>query len=120
MNAVRFGTILAIILAPATLAVDYFPLTTGSEWSYTMSNGMQMKVVIAGAAPVRGVRCSIVETTVGWQASREYMAMEADGLKTYKTQAQGQEFLYDPTPTEENPWGNVYVVAVEPQASSPQ
>jgi len=96
MNAVRFSIILAIILAPAALAVDYFPLTTGNEWSYTMSNGMQMKVVVTGAAPVRGIRCSVVETTVGWQASREYMAIEADGLKTYKTQAQGQEFLYDP------------------------
>jgi hypothetical protein len=28
---------------------------------------------------------------------------------------EGQEFLYDPTPTEENPWGTLYVVEVEPQ-----
>lgn len=26
---------------------------------------------------------------------------------------EGQEFLYDPTPTEEHPWGTVYVVTAE-------
>ncbi len=42
------------------------------------------------------VRCAIVETTIGWQSSREFMAVEADGLKSYKSEMQGQEFLYDP------------------------
>jgi DUF3108-like len=99
MNAARLGMILAGILAPATLAVDYFPLETGNQWSYTMSNGMQMTVAISGFAPIRGVRCAIVETTMGWQKSREFMALRADGLKTYKTQAQGQEVLHDPPVT---------------------
>jgi hypothetical protein len=30
-----------------------------------------------------------------------------------------QEFLYDPTPTEEHPWGNVYVVGKEPAQLPP-
>jgi len=99
MNAVRFGIILAIVLAPAALAVDYFPLKTGNQWSYTMSNGMQMTVAVTGLTPVRGVRCAIVETTMGWQVSRECMAFDAGGLKAYKTQAQGQEVLHDPPVT---------------------
>jgi len=94
MNAARFSIILAVILAAVAPAADYFPLQTGNRWSYTMSNGMQMSVVVTGVAPVGGVQCSIVETTVGWQKSREYMAYHPDGLKTYKTEAQGQEFVY--------------------------
>jgi hypothetical protein len=30
---------------------------------------------------------------------------------------EGQEFLYDPTPTEEHPWGTVYVVEAEAKAA---
>ena len=30
---------------------------------------------------------------------------------------EGQEFLYDPTPSEEHPWGTLYVVAAEAEAT---
>ena len=33
---------------------------------------------------------------------------------------EGQEFLYDPTPDEEHPWGTVYVVEAEVQPAPPQ
>jgi len=99
MSAVRLSLILAVTLASAAPAADYFPLTPGNQWSYTMSTGMQMTVAVTGVAPVRGVRCAIVETTMGWQSSREYMALEANGLKTYKSEGQGQQFVHDPPVT---------------------
>jgi hypothetical protein len=33
---------------------------------------------------------------------------------------EGQEFLYDPTPDEEHPWGTLYVVAKADEATVPQ
>jgi hypothetical protein len=33
---------------------------------------------------------------------------------------EGQEFLYDPAPTEDHPWGTVYVVEAEAQAAPAQ
>jgi hypothetical protein len=32
---------------------------------------------------------------------------------------EGQEFLYDPTPSEDHPWGTVYVVEAQPAGAAP-
>ena len=53
-----------------------------------------MKVV--GFADVGTVRCAIAETTMGPQKNLEYLAVDAEGVKTYMGKAQGQEFRYDP------------------------
>jgi hypothetical protein len=78
------------------MAADYFPLKEGNQWTFRMSNGVQMTTRVAGFADVGAVRCAIVETAMGWQKSREYIAVDAEGVKTYMGQAQGQEFRYDP------------------------
>jgi hypothetical protein len=51
---------------------------------------------VAGFGDVGGVRCAIVESSVGGQTSREYVAADAQGLTAYMTQGQVQEFRYDP------------------------
>ena len=61
-----------------------------------MSNGMQMTTKIVGFEDVGTVRCAVAETTAGWQTSREYVAVDAQGVKSYMGQTQGQEFRYDP------------------------
>jgi hypothetical protein len=80
----------------ASAAGEYFPLKEGNQWSYSMSNGTQMTMTVKESADVGGVRCSIVETIMGGQTNREYLASDAQGLNAYMAQAQGQEFRYDP------------------------
>ena len=80
----------------AAAAGDCFPLKEGNQWSYSMSNGTEMTMTVKESTDVGGVRCSIVETTMGAQTSREYLAADAQGLKAYMAQTQGQEFRYDP------------------------
>jgi hypothetical protein len=96
MRALKIGTVLSLLLASAASAADYCPLKEGNMWTYTLSNGQQMITRVTGFANVGTVRCAIVETTVGGQISREYMAMDAEGLKTYKAQVQDQNVRYDP------------------------
>jgi len=96
MFSIRTIIILSLLVAVSASAADYFPLKEGNQWTYTMSNGMQTTTKIVGFTDVAGVRCAIAETTVGWQTSREYLAADAEGLKAYMTEAQGQQFRYDP------------------------
>jgi len=85
-----------LFASAASASGDYFPLKEGNQWSYSMSNGTEMTMTVKESADVGGVRCSIVETTTGVQTSREYLAADAQGLKAYMAQVQGQEFRYDP------------------------
>lgn len=78
------------------IAADYLPLKENNQWTYMMSNGMEMTSNVVGFADVGTVRCGIVETSMGGQTGREYVAADAEGLKTYMSQAQGQEFRHDP------------------------
>jgi hypothetical protein len=75
---------------------DYLPLKEGNQWTFAMSNGVQMTMRVSGFADVGTVPCAMVETTLGLQKSQEYIAVDAEGVKTYMGQAQGQEFRYDP------------------------
>lgn len=96
MRAMRMAAVLSVLLVSATLAADYLPLKEGNQWTYSMSNGTQMTSQVVGFGDVGPVRCGIVETDMGGQIGREYLAADAKGLKTYMGQAQGQEFRYDP------------------------
>lgn len=96
MRAVRFAVVLTAVLTCAAPGADYFPLKEGNQWSYAMSTGVEMTVAVVGYAQVGAVRCAVVETRMGWQTQREYMATDAEGVKTYMAQAQGQEMRYDP------------------------
>lgn len=96
MRAVRCAVVLIAALACAAPGADYFPLEKGNQWSYTMSNGAEMTVTVVGHAQIGSVRCAVVETRMGWQTQREYMAADAEGVKTYMTQAQDQEMRHDP------------------------
>jgi len=75
---------------------DYAPLQEGNQWIFMMSNGAQTTTKVTGFADVGAVRCAILETTLSGQTSREYVAVDAEGVKTHMGQAQGQEFRYDP------------------------
>ncbi len=75
---------------------DYLPLKEGNYWIFSMSNGLQTATTVSGFADVGTVRCAIVETTVGPQTGREYIAVDAEGVKTYMAKAQDQEFRYNP------------------------
>jgi hypothetical protein len=75
---------------------DYLPLKEGNLWTFAMSNGAQTTMKIVGFADVGTVRCAIVETTLGLQKSQEYIAVDAEGVKTYLGKVQDQEFRYDP------------------------
>lgn len=96
MRAMKIAAVLSVFFLSVAPAVDYLPLKEGNQWTYSMSNGMQMTSKIIGFEDVGPVRCGIVETDMGGQIGREYLAADAEGLKTYMGQAQGQEFRYDP------------------------
>lgn len=84
------------ILAPAVMAADYYPLQVGNQWTYTMSNGMPMSTKVTGFVNVGSVRCAVVETNMGGQIGREYIAADADGVKTHMGQTMGMESRYNP------------------------
>lgn len=96
MRAMRIAAVLSVLLVSVAPAADYLPLKEGNQWTYSMSNGTQMTSKVVGFGDVGPVRCGIVETDMGGQIGREYLAADAEGLKTYMGQAQGQEFRYDP------------------------
>jgi hypothetical protein len=96
MRTIGVAAALSVLLASITVAADYLPLKEGNQWTFTMSNGAQMTMKVSGFADVGTVRCAIVETTMGLQKGQEYLAVDAEGVKTYMGQVQGQEFRYDP------------------------
>lgn len=96
MRTARFATVVIALLASAAPAADYFPLQEGNQWSYSMSTGMTMTVTVVGYAQVGAARCAVVETRMGWQTQREYLAADAEGVKAYMAEAQGQQMRYDP------------------------
>jgi hypothetical protein len=75
---------------------NYMPLQEGKQWAFAMTTGMQATMQVVGFADVGKVHCAILETTVGLQKNREYVAADAEGVKTYMSQGQGQELRYDP------------------------
>ncbi len=95
-------TVLIISLSLTSLATcqDFFPLYEGNQWTYTMSNGIEMTMKVTGFTDVEGVRCAVVESFIENSAepvvSEEYLAVDSEGLKAYMAQMQGQEFVYDP------------------------
>lgn len=96
MRATAIAVALSVLSTSMGATPDYLPLKEGTQWTFTTSNGVQMTTKIAGFADVGAVRCAIVETAVSGQTSREYIAVDAEGVKAYMGQAQGQEFRYDP------------------------
>ncbi len=96
MRATAMAVALSIFSTSLGATPDYAPLREGNQWTFMMSNGAQSTTTVTGFAEVGTVRCAIVETTMGGQTSREYIAVDAEGVKTYMGQAQGQEFRYDP------------------------
>lgn len=96
MNLTKSAAILSVVLASTCPAADYLPLKEGNQWTYQMSGGVQVTTKIAGFENVGAVRCAVVETTMGWQTSREYVAVDEQGVKSYLSQGQGQEIRYDP------------------------
>ncbi|MBN2180398.1 MAG: zinc ribbon domain-containing protein [Sedimentisphaerales bacterium] len=95
MRSVLMLVIVLLVIVSPVKAADYFPLVEGNQWNYSMSNGMQMTVKVTGFAEVGSVRCAIVESDMGMQTSREYMALDSDGLKSYKAETAGQEIQYE-------------------------
>jgi hypothetical protein len=96
MNMAKAALVVSVAFTSIASAADYMPLKEGNQWTYTMSNGMQMTIKVAGFRNVGAVRCGIVETAMGYQTSREYLAADAQGVKLYMSQMQGQDFRSDP------------------------
>jgi hypothetical protein len=96
MRATAMAVALSIFSTSLAATPDYAPLQEGNRWTFLMSNGVQSTTTVTGFADVGAVRCAILETTMSGQTSREYVAVDAEGVKTYVGQTQGQEFRYDP------------------------
>ena len=103
MRKILIISIISLSLASITAAQDYFPLKEGNQWTYTMSNGVEMTMKVTGFAEIDGVRCANVESTVqssiGSQVSSEFLAIDTEGLKAYMSLTLDQEIKYDPPVT---------------------
>jgi hypothetical protein len=75
---------LALLLCSAAQDAEYFPLKTGSDWTYALSNGQSLTIRVTGAAAVKGVDCSVVESDLGPQKTREWLAVTPEGVKSFK------------------------------------
>jgi hypothetical protein len=78
---------LCIVSASTGATPDYAPLREGNQWTFMMSNGAQSTTTVTGCADVGAVRCAILETTMSGLTSREYVAADAEGVKTYMGQS---------------------------------
>lgn len=96
MRTIAIAAAWSILWASVSTATDYMPLKEGNQWNYTMSNGMQVTTQVSGFEDVGGVRCAVVDTTMAGQTSREYVAVDSQGVKSYMSQMQGRQFRYDP------------------------
>jgi hypothetical protein len=96
MRATAIAVTLSLFSTSMGATPDYAPLQEGNQWTFMMSNGVQSTMKITGFANVGAAQCAILETTMNGQTSREYIAVDSEGVKTYMGQAQGQEFRYDP------------------------
>lgn len=96
MHAIAITVVLSVFSTSRGATPDYLPLREGNQWTFTMSSGVQTTMKIIGFADVGAVRCAIAESTMGLLKSQEYIAVDAEGVKTYMGKAQGQEFRYDP------------------------
>jgi hypothetical protein len=100
MRKILLMLLISLSLTSIAASQDYFPLREGNQWSYTMSNGVEMTMKISGFSEVDGVRCAIVESTaqnaMGSQVSTEYLTIDSEGLKVYMSQTLDQEIRYYP------------------------
>lgn len=96
MRAMAIAVALSVFSTALGATPDYLPLTEGNQWTFTLPTGGQTMTKVVGFADVGAVHCAILETTLGLQTSREYIAVDGEGVKAYMSQAQGQEYRYDP------------------------
>lgn len=78
--------VLALALGLALQAGEEIPLKPGTTWSYRMSTGQTLDLRVAGTSVVGAVPCTIVETRIGTQTTREHVALTAQGLTAYKVE----------------------------------
>jgi len=81
MRAMAIVVALSVFSTSLGATPDYLPLQEGNQWTFTMSNGVQMTTKVTGFAEVGAVRCAIVETTMGLQKSQEYITVDTEGLR---------------------------------------
>lgn len=73
----------------------WFPLGTGNVWKYNTSLGQPITMRVVGTERVQGVECAIMEVEMGGAVTREYLAVTAEGLTVFKTEASGSTLKYD-------------------------
>jgi len=73
---------------------DFFPLKTGNEWTYTLSNGQSLTLRVTGTGKVKGVDCPVLESESGPQRTREWLSLSPEGIRSLRmeTAAGSQEF----------------------------
>ncbi|MBP7051453.1 MAG: zinc ribbon domain-containing protein [Phycisphaerae bacterium] len=96
MRTITLAATMSILWTSVVSAADYLPLKEGNQWVYKMSNGMEITTKVAGFENIGAVRCAMLDSTVSGQTTREYVAVDAEGVKSYMSQMQGQQFRYDP------------------------
>ncbi len=99
MRRICFALLISLFWVSLASSLDYFPLKEGNKWAY-VSNSVQLSVQVTGFTEIDGVRCAVVESktesTTGTVTSKEYLAVDTEGLKVYFSQAEDQKLVYNP------------------------
>ena len=85
--------VLALFLASAAFAQDYFPHRDGLSWTY--SNGETQ--TLSGPQEIAGEEVMVLTHVLdGNVVSKDYLGYDDIGVFSYGTEAGGQTLLYDP------------------------
>ena len=77
------------ILAAALLLCQespLIPLHDGASWTYALSTGQTLSVRVSGRSEAGGRACTVLETTVGGQSTREHVAVTDQGLTAFRVE----------------------------------
>ena len=75
-------TILAITLAALAAQQDYFPLETGTSWTYKTDAGKDYVKRVVGRETVGGVDCAIVQYG---DVEKHWLSSSADGVRVHRS-----------------------------------
>lgn len=94
----------SLLLALPLLAVqgDYYPLAEGYTWigKATISQGGKKQEIattmkVSGRTKIKETECFVVESEVAGVVSKEYLAVEAAGVRLLGGAQRGVEFTYE-------------------------
>lgn len=90
---------IALVLTATAPAEDYMPLKEGNSWTYSLPNGTEVTMKVAGSEEVKGVKCARVEGEIAGQGkSASWFAADADGIRMYKFKGPQAEIEFGKPP----------------------